>query len=304
VTATPLHLPRQDALKSGVYMAIAMASFVSNDTLMKLLSAELSVGTLIFWRGVFASLILFVTLSLNGALPHLPMAASPKVLLRSLTDGIATILFMAALVHMPIANLTSINHAAPLVVTALAAIFLKEQVGWRRSSAIVVGFVGVLFIARPSSGGFDRYALMGLGVVVGVALRDILTRRIPSSVPAPVVAFANSFLVMVAALILALIEGGVEMPRAHQLLYLMAAGVFLALGYLFMVQTLRYADVSASAPIRFSGVLWALLSGILVFGEIPDQLALAGIVLIVGSGLYTLHREAKLKRLKAAQTRM
>lgn len=285
-------------------MAIAMASFVSNDTLMKLLSPELAVGTLIFWRGVFASFILFVTLSLGRALPHLAMAASPKVLLRSLTDGIATILFMAALVHMPIANLTSINHAAPLVVTALAAIFLKEQVGWRRSSAILVGFLGVLFIAQPSSGGFDRYALMGLGVVVGVALRDIVTRRIPSSVPAPVVAFANSLLVTVAALALALIEGGLEMPRGHQLVYLIAASMFLSLGYLFMVQTLRYADVSASAPIRFSGVLWALLSGILVFGEIPGGLALAGIVLIVGSGLYTLHREAKLKRLKAAQARM
>ena len=282
-------------------MAIAMAAFVSNDTLMKLLSSELPVGTLIFWRGIFASLILFAVLSFNGALAHLPMAGSPKVLLRSLTDGIATILFMAALVHMPIANLTSINHAAPLVVTALAAIFLKEQVGWRRSTAILVGFIGVLLIARPSSGGFDRYALMGMGVVAGVALRDILTRRIPSSVPAPVVAFANSSLVVVGAFALAHMEGGLLMPHGHQLLYLGAAGAFLSLGYHFMVQTLRYADVSASAPIRYSGVLWALLSGILVFGEIPNGLALVGIVLIVGSGLYTLHREAKLKRLKAAQ---
>ncbi len=302
MTATPLDLPRQDALKGGIYMAIAMAGFVSNDTLMKLLSSELPVGTLIFWRGIFASLILFSTLSFNGALSHLPMAASPKVVLRSLTDGIATILFITALVHMPIANLTSISHAAPLVVTALAAIFLKEHVGWRRSTAILVGFLGVLLITRPSSGGFDRYALMGVGVVAGVALRDILTRRIPSSVPAPVVAFANSTLVVVAAVVLAQMEGGLQMPRGHQLLYLAAAGVFLSLGYLFMVHTLRYADVSASAPIRFTGVLWALLSGILVFGEIPNRLALAGIVLIVASGIYTLHREAKLKRLKAAQT--
>src|SRR5262245_44927246 len=285
-------------------MAIAMASFVSNDTFMKLLSHELSVGTLVFWRGVFATFILFVTLSLGRTLPHIRMAASPKVLLRSLNDGIATILFMAALAHMPIANLTSINHAAPLVATALAAIFLKEQVGWRRTTAILVGFVGVLLIARPSSGSFDRYALMGVGVCFGVALRDILTRRIPSSVPAPVVAFANSFLVTLAALVVALMEGGPEIPRGHQLLYIIAASMFLSLGYLFMVQTLRYADVSASAPIRFTGVLWALLSGILVFGEFPTQLALAGIVLIVGSGLYTLHREAKLKKLKAAQPRM
>lgn len=302
MTATPLHLPRQDALKGGVYMAIAMAGFVSNDTLIKLLSPELPVGTLIFWRGVFASLILLAALSISGGLPHLPMATSPKVLLRSLTDGIATILFITALAHMPIANLTSISHAAPLVVTALAAIFLREQVGWRRTTAILVGFAGVLLITRPSSGGIDRYALMGVGVVAGVAIRDILTRRIPSSVPALVVAFANSAIVVAAAFVLAQIEGGLEMPHGHQLLYLMAAGVFLSVGYLFMVQTLRLADISASASVRFTGVLWALLSGVMVFGEIPDRLALVGIVLIVASGIYTLHREAKLKRLKAAQT--
>jgi drug/metabolite transporter (DMT)-like permease len=298
VTAAPLHLPRQDALKGGVYMAIAMAGFVSNDTLIKLLSRELPVGTLIFWRGVFASLILLAALSLSGALPRLKLAGSGKVLLRSLTDCIATILFITALAHMPIANLTSISHAAPLVVTALAAIFLKEHVGWRRTTAIAVGFLGVLLITRPSSGGFDRYALMGLGVVAGVAIRDILTRRISTSVPALVVALANSTFVVAGAFALAAFEGGLELPSLQQLLYLMAAGVFLSLGYLFMVQTLRYADISASATIRFTGVLWALLSGVLVFGEIPDRLAFAGIALIVLSGIYTLHREAKLKRLR------
>jgi drug/metabolite transporter (DMT)-like permease len=144
---------------------------------------------------------------------------------------------------------------------------------------------------------------MGVGVVAGVALRDILTRRIPTSVPALVIAFANSALVVAVAFGLAEFEGGLELPRWRQLLYLMAAGVFLSLGYLFMVQTLRYADISASATIRYTGVLWALLSGVLVFGEIPDGLALIGIVLIVASGIYTLHREAKLRRLKAALAR-
>jgi drug/metabolite transporter (DMT)-like permease len=104
------------------------------------------------------------------------------------------------------------------------------------------------------------------------------------------------------AFVLALAEGGLKMPSIAQGLILGAAGVFLSLGYLFMVNTLRYTDISASASIRFSVVLWALLSGVLVFGERPDRLAVAGIVLIVGSGIYTLHREAKLKRLRKDHT--
>jgi drug/metabolite transporter (DMT)-like permease len=302
VTATPLHLPRQDTLKGGFYMAIAMAGFVSNDTLMKILSPELPVGTLIFWRGVFASLILLIAAVVSGSLGKLLMIASGKVLVRSLTDVISTILFISALVHMPIANLTSISHAAPLVVTALAAVFLKEHVGWRRTTAIIVGFIGVMLITRPSTGGFDKYALMGVGVVAGVAVRDILTRSIPASVPALVVALANSIFVVLGAFAMAQFEGGLLVPTALQLFTLAAAGMFLSLGYLFMVQTLRYADISASATIRFTGVLWALLSGVVVFNELPNAYALAGIVLIVGSGIYTLHREAKLARGRRIQS--
>jgi drug/metabolite transporter (DMT)-like permease len=302
VTATPVHLPQQDALKGGLYMAIAMAAFVSNDTLLKLLSHELPVGTLIFMRGVFASLLLFAATVCSGGLAKLPSMFSRNVLIRSLTDVVSTILFISALVHMPIGNLTSVTQAAPLVVTALAAIFLRERVGWRRTAAIVAGFIGVMLIMKPNTSGFDRYSIMALVLVAGIAVRDIITRRIPAAVPALVVALANSLFVVAGAYVLALFEGGLVMPQGQQMIYLAAAGVFLSLGYLFMVQTLRYADISASASIRFTVVLWALLSGIVVFGERPDRYALIGIVLIVASGIYTLHREAKLKMQRSAQT--
>jgi drug/metabolite transporter (DMT)-like permease len=166
---------------------------------------------------------------------------------------------------------------------------------------MVTGFTGVLLITRPSAGGFDKYSVMALLVVAGVAVRDILTRQIPASIPALIVALANGAFVMVGSFALALLEGGLIMPDAIQMAYLGAAGMFLALGYLFMVQTLRYADISASATIRFSVVLWALLSGVVIFREWPDSLAIVGMLLIVGAGVYTLHREAKLKRQRTAQ---
>jgi drug/metabolite transporter (DMT)-like permease len=302
MTATSLHLPQQDVVKGSLYMAIAMAAFVSNDTLVKLLASELPVGTLVFIRGAFASVILLAATAVSGNLEKLPLIFSRDVTLRAGTDVISTLLFITALVHMPIGNLTAIVQAAPLVVTALAVIFLKERVGWRRTAAIIAGFTGVVLITKPAGGSFDGYSLLPLIVVGSVAVRDIITRRIPAKVPVLIVALANSIMVTAGAFVLALFEGGLEMPTIAQALILGAAGVFLSLGYLFMVNTLRYTDISASASIRFSVVLWGLLSGFLVFGERPDGLAMAGIGLIVGSGIYTLHREAKLKRLRKAHT--
>jgi drug/metabolite transporter (DMT)-like permease len=302
MTAAPLHLPQQDVVKGSLYMAIAMAAFVSNDTLVKLLASELPVGTLVFIRGAFASLILLAATAVSGNLQKLPLIFSRDVSLRAGTDVISTLLFITALVHMPIGNLTAIVQAAPLVVTALAAIFLKERVGWRRTAAIIAGFTGVILITKPTGGRFNEYSLLPLIVVASVAVRDIITRRIPVTVPVLIVALANSLMVVAGAFVLALFEGGLKMPSIAQALILGAAGVFLSLGYLFMVNTLRYTDISASASIRFSVVLWGLLSGVSVFGERPDGLAMAGIVLIVGSGIYTLHREAKLKRLCKGHT--
>ena len=122
MTATPLHLPQQDVVKGSLYMAIAMAAFVTNDTLVKLLASELPVGTLVFVRGAFASVILLAATAMSGNLQKPPLIFSRDVTLRAGTDVISTLLFITALVHMPIGNLTAIVQAAPLVVTALAAI--------------------------------------------------------------------------------------------------------------------------------------------------------------------------------------
>jgi drug/metabolite transporter (DMT)-like permease len=128
-----------------------------------------------------------------------------------------------------------------------------------------------------------------------LAVRDIITRRIPAHVPSPVVALANAGFVTVGGFLLGLVQG-FQVPNAIQFLALAVAAIFLATGYLFMVLTLRLADLSQTAPFRYSIILFAILSGILVFGEWPDRWALAGIALIVTASLYALRREAKLAR--------
>jgi drug/metabolite transporter (DMT)-like permease len=227
----------------------------------------------------------------QGVLGQLPRIAQRNVLLRSLFDIIATVAFVTALMHMQIANLTSVMQAVPLAVVLLSMVFLKEEVGWRRMIAIVGGFIGVLMIVKPSVTSFNVYELLALLIVFAVAVRDIFTKHIPARIPTFVVALGNAGFVTLAGAALALTQGMV-MPEPWQVGLLALAACFLSAGYLLMVATLRLGELSATAPFRYSVMVFAILSGILVFGEFPDGIAVAGMALIVACGLYAAHREA------------
>jgi drug/metabolite transporter (DMT)-like permease len=286
-----LRLPQNTALRAGLFMVLAMGSFVANDTIVKLVGQSLPVGEIIMIRGAMAALILGLICAWKGLLPELPRIAQPSVLLRSLFDVIGTIAFVTALMHMQIANLTSVMQAVPLAVVLLSMVFLKEEVGWRRMTAIIGGFIGVLMIIKPSIASFNVYELLALLIVLAVAIRDILTKRIPARIPIFVIAFGNACFVTLGGTALAMSQG-VHWPEPWQLGLLALAACFLSSGYLCMVTTLRVGDISGTAPFRYSVMIFAILSGILVFGEFPDGIAIIGMGLIVVCGLYAARREA------------
>jgi drug/metabolite transporter (DMT)-like permease len=286
-----LRLPQNTALRAGLFMVLAMGSFVANDTIVKLVGQSLPVGEIIMIRGAMAALILFLICASQGLLPELPRIAQRSVLLRSLFDVVGTIAFVTALMHMPIANLTSVMQAVPLAVVLLSMVFLKEEVGWRRMIAIIGGFIGVLMIVKPSVSSFNAYELLALLIVLAVAMRDILTKRIPARIPIFVIAFGNACFVTLGGTALA-VSQGVAWPEPWQVGLLALAACFLSSGYLCMVATLRLGDVAGTAPFRYSVMVFAILSGVLVFGEFPDGIAILGMGLIVVSGLYAARREA------------
>jgi S-adenosylmethionine uptake transporter len=276
-------------------MILAMASFTAGDTMTKLMAGEVPVGQIIFFRGIVATtLTAFIA---RKVLAQAFLALQKGVVVRSLSDVAGTILFITALMHIPIANLTAVMQAVPLLVIAFAALFLGEKVGWRRILAILLGLTGVLFIVKPSPASFTIYDGLSLGLIVAVALRDIFTRRLNFDVPTMIIVFANAVFVMLSGLALYPFEHWVALAPRH-LLLIACGGMFLSLGYVCMVSTIRMGDISATAIYRYSVVLFALLSGMLVFGEFPDQWAIIGIALIVLSGIYALLREMR----RASQT--
>jgi drug/metabolite transporter (DMT)-like permease len=290
-------LPAPTVLKAGLVMILAMASFTAGDTMTKLMAGEVPVGQIIFFRGIVATAIIGTICAWLGLLRSVPLIFQKNVLARSLSDTAGTIFFITALMHMPIANLTAVMQAVPLLVIAFAALFLGETVGWRRVLAIVTGLLGVLFIVKPSPADFTIYDGLSLGLIVAIALRDIVTRRLNFDVPTMIVVFANAVFVTLSGLVLLPFEDWVGLVPRH-LVLLLCGGICLSLGYVCMVATIRMGEISQTAIYRYSVVLFALLSGMFVFAEFPDEWALVGIALIVASGIYALIREMKAARPK------
>ena len=200
-------------------------------------------------------------------------------------------MFVSALMHMPLANLSSVMQSVPLVVVAVGVIFLGEKAGLARIAAVIAGFVGVLLIVKPSPQTITIYEFLAVGAVIVVAFRDLVTKRIPAHVPLLVIALANAIFISVSGFGVGLVQG-FKTVEAWQWALLLGAGLFVTISYFFIVATVRLGDLSATAPFRYSEVVFAIIAGILVFGEYPDAISYVGMALVIAAGLFAAHREA------------
>ena len=175
--------PQNHTLRAGLYMVITTACFVAGDTCIKLIGATLPLGQVIGLIGVVSTFFLLVVCWQQGILKNLPMIYTRMVLLRSLFDAMGSFMFVSALMHMPLANLSSVMQSVPLVVVVVGVIFLGEKAGFSRIAAVIAGFVGVLLIVKPSPQTITIYEFLAVGAVIVVAFRDLVTKRIPAHVP-------------------------------------------------------------------------------------------------------------------------
>jgi drug/metabolite transporter (DMT)-like permease len=282
-----------------IAVTLGMAAYTVNDTFVKLVSRDLPFGEVIFLRGVLSVLMLTIALSFVVDLRSLVAAFNSRVLWRALFDALATAFFVAALVHMKIAELSAVVLTSPLILTALAALMLRTPVGWRSWSAIGVGLLGTLFIVKPSAGTFDIWALVGLTAAVFSAFRDLATRSISHAIPSLAVSVYGATAVMLSGAALGTVESW-SMPTLSQWAAVTVAALFLGLGTYGIVIGFRNVDIPAVAPFRYTLLLWMGISGYFAFGEVPDRWSWVGAVLIALSGLYALHREGVRRRELAA----
>lgn len=275
----------------ALLMMASMAAFTLNDTAIKATGGEVPLFQLLTIRGVLTTTLLFgLTLALGGLRLRIPRRDWAMVILRTLAEIGAAFFFLSALLNMPIANVTSILQVLPLTVTLGGAIFFGEKVGWRRWTAIAIGFFGVLLIVRPGPEGFNTYAIYALIAVAFVTVRDLSTRRLSGAVPSMMVTFVSSLGVTLFFGLGSLGSDWVPVSSSNAWLIGLASGLVL-FAYLFSVAVMRVGDVSVVAPFRYTGLIWALVLGWLVFGEWPDTLTLIGAAIVVATGVFTLIRE-------------
>lgn len=271
-------------------MIAAMACFVVNDALVKLASASMPSMQLICVRGAMASLWVLAVAHATGATLRPHALAGGWVARRAAIDAVASVTYLVSLFHLPIADATAINMASPLFIVALAGPLAGERVDARRWLAVAVGFAGVLLIVRPGGGAFDAFALLCLFATLLHALRDLATRRIPADVPSIGVTLATAIAVTGLAGLLSIPQGWQPFGMREAAM-LAAASAFLAAAYHLIIRSVRTGDVSVVAPFRYTGLLWALAIGWVVWGDVPDPTGWAGIAVLLGAGLYLASRE-------------
>ena len=271
-------------------MSLAMALFIANDALVKQVSATLPGPQLIFIRGLMATTLVLIMAQAMGHLKNWRLMLNKRLWVRGSLDAAASLAYLTAVFHLPLANATAINLSSPLFITAFAIVFLKEQVALQRGLLILLGFTGVLLVVQPSSDGFNVYAWLAVLATLLHATRDTLTRGIGLHVPALLITLSTAVSVAVAA-------GGITLTQTWtpvdslSLALLFGASLFLSMAYYLLIVAMRSGEMSLVAPFRYSGLLFALLIGYVVWGDVPNLLGWAGIFLLAISGLLILRSE-------------
>ncbi len=281
--------------RAALLMSMSMAVFLINDMLTKLAGQSMNMGQVMAVRGMFATVLIIALAWKQGVLANMQAMTHPMVALRTLSDVAATVVFLIALANTPLVSVSAILQALPLAVTMGAALVFKEPVGWRRWSAIALGFVGVLVIIRPGGDTFSVYSVLVIACVFFCAVRDLATRAIPPGVQVIQVSVVTSIAVMVTGFALIPLMGGWTPLTVQSTWPLLAAAVLVLIGYQTLIQAMRTGDISFSAPFRYTALLWAAGLGFVVFGEVPDFWTLVGAAIVIASGVFTIYRERQRK---------
>ena len=290
-----------DNIRGSGLMVLAMLGFAFEDMFIKLMSGALPIGQILIMLGTGGALVFAAIARAYGDRLWSRDLMHPAVILRNVGEVVGTLGFVTAIALTPISSASAILQATPLVVTMGAALFLDETVGWRRWLAVGIGLCGVLLIIRPGLDGFDMRSLFAVQGVLGLAMRDLATRRVPPTITSRQLS-TYAFVVIIPAGLAALIITGdsLVLPDALNTFRACMSVLVGVAAYYTLVAATRIGDMAVIAPFRYSRLVFALIVGFAVFDERPDLLTLAGGAIIVSSGIYTFWREARLRRASLA----
>ena len=281
----------RDNLRAAMLVMLMALVMVINDVLMKQVLQEMPIFQSLFIRGLILLPLTFGLLYWRGEFATQTTKRDKMVIFaRCICEAILAYTILKALAHMPLANVIIILQAVPFAMTIAAAFYLKETVRWRRWLSVIIGFIGVLIIIQPGTKGFNAYALYAVGAVFFFVIRDMLVKQLPQEISSSFIAAPMVVTVMLTGAVMSPFTGWVDVKVMH-LLWLTGAGIMITSSYLLSIMIMRIGDVSFVSPFRYSGILWAILAGMAFFDEVPNASSLIGASIIMGAGIYALHRE-------------
>ena len=300
-------------LRGILLITAGITVFGAQDVIIRLLSGDYAAMEIMFIRGLVALPLMALFVHWEGGFASLRVQRPFINLLRGLLMVCSYTAFYMSMAAMPIAEATAIFFVSPLIITLFSVLFLGEAVGLRRWAAVTAGFAGILVIVQPGAGDLEPAALLPLAAAFTYAASVIITRRIGRTQSGASLAFISMVIfIAVGGLAGAVMGGGAfandshpslsfllrawVVPGVRDMLFLGAIGLIAGLGFYCLSQSYRIAPASVVAPFEFISMPMAVLWGIAVWNEVPPLSTLLGIVMIIGSGIYVLHREAVRKR--------
>ncbi|GHD48411.1 membrane protein [Thalassobaculum fulvum] len=288
-------VPAATPARAILLMVAAMAVLTLNDSIAKWLTQRVPVGEVMAVRGALVVAFAVAWAAARGRLRDLRVHRWRPHLLRGALMASSTFLFVTSLSLMPIADAIAISFAGPIFGTVLGALVLRERVGWRRWTAVAVGFAGVLVMVRPTPETVRMVALVPLAAALIGAFRDVVTRRMGTGGESTLAILVLSTAVVAVAGLLTLPFGWV-VPDWPEIGLFAVTAVLVGVAQGLMIESLRHGEVGLVGPFKYTSLVWAVLLGALVWGDLPGPWTWAGSAIVIASGLYIWRREASLAR--------
>ena len=284
MTITPVN-----NLRGIAYLVSAGLFLTTNDAITKWLVPHYPVGQILFVLASLVVLITIIVMYLRGEAPLAAISWRPHFY-RGGLYVIGAFAFVYALRYLPFAQVVAIAFAGPMFMTLLGRFFLHETVGWHRLGAVVVGFIGVLFVIQPGTQSMHWAVVLPLIVALADALRDLVTRQMAGGESNLRIVFSTGCLLAIAGLMT--VVGGWQALRIEDLLWFCVSASAFVIAHFLMVEAFRHGQLAAVAPFRYVQIIWTILAGIVFWGEIPTPMVYIGIGIICASGIYIALREA------------
>ena len=291
---------QKDHMKGILFMLLASLFFAFNDTLVKYVIKEtgenFSIFNIVFFRGIITCILIILLIFFFGKLDLKKLFINKRSYLRGIFEVFAALCFLSGLILMPMADVYTLLNTAPLIITAVGAIFLKEKVGIRRWSAVIIGFIGVLIVINPINLKFGYYFILPIMAAIFLTLRDVVTKGFAISDNGLEIIFVTSLLVTIFFGAIAIFFP--QYTNYDNLLYIFLSSVCLTCAYFFSVLTILYAPLSLTSSTRYTVIVFGMILGYLFLNEIPSINMIIGAIIISLSGLFVIKREKELGKIK------